>query len=112
MDARTSNEIDCVVLYSRLHASARNFQAATQDLVAVWQRFDIDLIATLGVETCVPAREHFALMFLIRIVQNNFELKSIELRFRERIRSFVLDGVLSRQHGEYRRQLISIAVDC
>src|SRR6185503_9258972 len=50
-------------------------------------------------------------MFLVGIRQKNLQLKTIELCFRQWIRSFVLDRILCSKHCEDWRQLISIAID-
>jgi hypothetical protein len=44
MDARTTDEIDSVVLHARLHARAGNFRATTQDRIGIRQRSNINLV--------------------------------------------------------------------
>src|SRR5258706_487596 len=90
----------------RLSAHRANFGAATRDGVGFSQRMYVDLIQTPRIEAGVPTRYHLMLLFSGRVGKQNFEKKTIELGFRERIGSFVLNRIFGRQHSEHRRQRI------
>src|SRR4030095_8533512 len=46
-----------------------------------------------------------------RVGKQNLQEKTIELGFRQRVSSFVLNGILSSQHREHRRERIHLTVD-
>src|ERR1041385_9265946 len=111
MRARAAHEIDRVVLNARLHARSRDLRATMKDCVRIGKRANVALIETLRIETVVPTRDHFTLVVLARVTQQNLQLKTIELGLGQWVSSFILDRVLSRENRKDGRQLVSFAVD-
>ncbi len=66
----------------------------------------------LGVEPFGVVSEHLDLRLTRRVVDSHVDEKAIELRFGERVRSFVLDRILSREHGEEIAERVGAAVHC
>src|SRR3954454_2432125 len=79
MRARASHQIDGVMLNPWLHARARNLRAALQNRIRIRKRPDVDLIEPFRIKTVVPPCQHFALVVLARVVQQNLKLETIEL---------------------------------
>src|SRR5437868_12950818 len=111
MRTRATHKVDSIMLNARLHSCFGNFRTAKRNRVWVFDWLYVDLVQSLRIETSVPSRKHFSFVFFGWIVDENLELKTIELRLRQRISPFVLNRVLSGQHCEDRRQRICFAVN-
>src|SRR5882724_8743013 len=106
MVTSATHYVDDVTLHAPFDAHRANFGAATRDGVGFSQRMYVDLIQTPRIEAGVPTGYHLMLLFSGRVGKQNLEKKTIELGFRERIGSFVLNRIFGRQHSEHRRQRI------
>src|SRR5678815_226884 len=101
MRARAPHEIHCVTLNARLHSRARNLRSAVKDRIRIRKRSNVYLIEASRIESIVPTRHHFELVLLTWIAQHDFELETIKLRFRQWVRSFILDRVFRGEAVSY-----------
>ncbi len=112
MIAGAPHYVNDIALHARFDAHGANFRTATRDGIGFAQRLDVDLIEPARIEACVPTRDDLMLFVSGGVGQQNLEEKTIELSLRQRICSFVLNWILSRQHSEHRRQWIQFTVNC
>ena len=75
----------------------------TQYVFASKQRLDGRRHARSGL------RHDFDFIVLRQIIDHHIEHEAVQLRFRQRIRAFHLDGILRRQHEKWQRQYMADA---
>ena len=89
-----------------LHRAATRFQTR-----GVGHSLQTGVGQCVRIEAAVNARQQCTFLFLIRIIHQHFQRKTVELRFGQRIRAFVINRVLRGENGKHRRQNVRLAVD-
>ena len=93
--ARGEDQIHDVVLDLLVHVDGIDHLARLQDLLGRDHGLRDDLFARLG-----HAIHDLALFLFARVLDRKLEHEPVDLRFGQRIRAFLLDRVLRRQHEE------------
>src|SRR5262249_39416474 len=98
MGACSSDDVDDIALHSGLHTRLAHVKATASDRIGLSQRSDIHEIQTACVETGIPVSDDLGFVLSFRVVDQDFQQKSVELRFGQWVSALVLDRILGGEH--------------
>ncbi len=102
--ARGDREVDDILAILLVQHDSSHVLAAPLDVGRAQHRLDAGLDRVLQLDARLPTPQHLHLVVRAGVVEANLEQESVLLSLGERVRTFVLDRVLSREHDEWRRE--------